>query len=76
MQATVGELARRARYTVLRVEGRVLHVTLSRPQVLNALHPPAHFELTEVFDAFAADSDLWIAVIGGRGSGASVLARI
>ena len=67
MQATVGELARRARYTVLRVEGRVLHVTLNRPQVLNALHPPAHFELAEVFDAFADDANLWIAVIRGAG---------
>ena len=67
MQATVGELARRARYTALRVEGRVLHVTLSRPEVLNALHPPAHFELAEVFDAFADDANLWIAVIRGAG---------
>ena len=67
MQATVGELARCARYTVLRVEGRVLHVTLNRPQVLNALHPPAHFELAEVFDAFADDANLWIAVIRGAG---------
>ena len=67
MQATVGELARRARYTVLRVEGKVLHVTLNRPQVLNALHPPAHFELAEVFDAFADDANLWIAVIRGAG---------
>ena len=67
MQATVGELARCARYTVLRVEGRVLHVTLNRPQVLNALHPPAHFELAEVFDAFADDANLCIAVIRGAG---------
>ena len=67
MQANVGELARCARYTVLRVEGRVLHVTLNRPQVLNALHPPAHFELAEVFDAFADDANLWIAVIRGAG---------
>ncbi len=55
------------RYTLLRVEGRVLFVTLNRPRVLNALHPPAHFELAEIFDAFAADPDLWIAVIRGVG---------
>ena len=52
---------------MLRVEGKVLHVTLNRPQVLNALHPPAHFELAEVFDAFADDANLWIAVIRGAG---------
>ena len=44
-----------------------MHVTLNRPQVLNALHPPAHFELAEVFDAFADDANLWIAVIRGAG---------
>ena len=76
MQATVGELARRARYTVLRVEGKVLHVTLNRPQVLNALHPPAHFELAEVFDAFADDANLWIAEFAARESAVSVPAPI
>ena len=30
-------------------------VTLNRPGVMNALHKPAHFELHEVFNAFAAD---------------------
>lgn len=67
MQSTIGELARRVRHTVLCVEGRVLHVTLDRPQVLNALHPPAHFELAQIFDAFAEDVDLWIAVVRGAG---------
>ncbi|MYC96646.1 MAG: enoyl-CoA hydratase [Caldilineaceae bacterium SB0661_bin_32] len=52
----------------MRIDGRVLHITLNRPQVLNALHPPAHFELAEVFDAFAGDSDLWIAVVRGAGN--------
>lgn len=68
MKTTFGELAASARHTLLRVEGRVLHVTLNRPQVLNALHPPAHFELARIFDAFACDSDLWIAVLRGTGN--------
>ncbi|MDE0143194.1 MAG: enoyl-CoA hydratase-related protein [Caldilineaceae bacterium] len=68
MKATIGELAASARHTLLRVDGRVLHVTLNRPQVLNALHPPAHFELARIFDAFACDSDLWIAVLRGAGN--------
>jgi enoyl-CoA hydratase/carnithine racemase len=55
------------RHTILRVEGNVLHVTLNRPRVLNALHPPAHFELAQIFDAFAADPNLWIAVVRGAG---------
>ena len=67
MQSTIDALARTAQHTALRVEERVLHVTLNRPHVLNALHPQAHFEMGQVFDAFAADRDLWIAVVRGAG---------
>ena len=67
MHTAIGALAARAEHTLLRVEGRVLHVILNRPQVLNALHPPAHIELAEIFDAFADDGDLWIAVVRGAG---------
>lgn len=67
MHTAIASLIDTARHTILRVEGRVLHVTLNRPRVLNALHPPAHFELARIFDAFAADPDLWIAVIRGAG---------
>jgi len=47
--------------------GHVTTVTLNRPAVMNALHKPAHFELHEVFDAFAADPDQWVAVVTGAG---------
>ena len=67
MKSKISALTEAVRYTILRVEGRVLHVTLNRPQVLNALHPPAHYELAEVFDAFAEDPELWIAVVRGVG---------
>ena len=67
MQSTIDSLTQSARYTALRTEGRVLYVTLNRPRVLNALHPQAHFELARVFDAFAADPGLWIAVVHGAG---------
>ena len=36
-------------------KGPVTIITLSRPEVYNALHIDAHFELDEVFDDFAAD---------------------
>ncbi len=48
-------------------EGPLTIVTLNRPEVMNALHPPAHFELNEVFDAFAADPDQWVAIVTGAG---------
>jgi crotonobetainyl-CoA hydratase len=50
-------------------DGRILTVTLNRPKLLNALHPPANAELGEVFDDFASDADLWVAIITGEGRG-------
>jgi crotonobetainyl-CoA hydratase len=46
-------------------------VTLNRPDRLNALHPPANAELGEVFDDFAEDDDMWVAIITGTGRGFS-----
>jgi crotonobetainyl-CoA hydratase len=48
-------------------EGPVTVVTLNRPERLNALHSPAHFELAEAFDIFAADPDQWVAIVTGAG---------
>jgi len=50
-------------------EGHLLVVTLDRPDVLNALHPPANREIAKVFDEFAADPELWVAVLTGAGRG-------
>ena len=48
-------------------DGALTIVTLNRPEVMNALHPPAHFELAGVFDDFAADPEQWVAVVTGAG---------
>ena len=48
-------------------EDHLLIVTIERPEVLNALHTMASAELGEVFDQFAEDPDLWVAIITGRG---------
>ena len=48
-------------------DGRLLTVTLNRPERYNALHFPAHFELAEVWDEFAADPELWVAIVTGAG---------
>ncbi len=42
-------------------------VTIDRPDVMNALHPPANEELSRVWDDFAADADAWVAVLTGAG---------
>lgn len=51
-------------------DGHVLEVTIDRPEARNALHPPANDELDEVFDAFFADDDLWVAILTGAGDAA------
>ena len=48
-------------------EARLTLITINRPDVLNALHPPAHHELATAFDAFQRDSSQWVAIVTGAG---------
>ncbi len=54
-------------YSKVEVEGHLCVVTIDRPEVYNALHPMANEELSGVFDMFAADPNLWVAIITGAG---------
>ena len=56
-------------YEFVKVErdGPITTITLNRPDVMNALHSPAHFELDEVFNTFAADPDQWVGIVTGAG---------
>ncbi|MGN6250356.1 MAG: acetyl-CoA acetyltransferase [Marmoricola sp.] len=54
-------------HVLVRREGHLLEVTINRPEQRNALTPPANDELDEVFDAFFADPDLWVAILTGAG---------
>ena len=58
-----------ADYEFLTVErdGKLTVITINRPEVYNALHPPAHFEFEAVFDDFANDPEQWVAIITGAG---------
>ncbi len=49
------------------VDGRLMILTLNRPEVMNALHHLAHEELTAVWDEFQADPELWVAIVTGAG---------
>ena len=49
------------------VDEGVVTITLDRPQVLNALHLPAHVELSRAFDAYADDPALRVAIVTGSG---------
>src|SRR3979411_2924569 len=48
-------------------KGPITIITLSRPEVYNALHIDAHFELNKLFDDFSADPEQWVAIVTGAG---------
>ena len=48
-------------------QGRMAIVTLNRPERLNALHPPAHFELHEIWNDFERDPEVWVGILTGTG---------
>ena len=50
-------------------KGPITIITLSRPEVYNALHTDAHFELNKVFDDFSGDSEQWVAIVTGANKG-------
>ena len=54
-------------YSKVEIDGRLMIVTINRPEVYNALHHLAHEELTGVFDEFQENPDLWVAIITGAG---------
>src|SRR5262245_18801687 len=56
-------------YEFVRYEKRdhIAFITMNRPEVMNALHPPAHEELDGCWNDFAADGDTWVAVLTGAG---------
>jgi enoyl-CoA hydratase/carnithine racemase len=54
-------------YCQVEKSGRLTVVTIDRPEVMNALHPPGNQELAEVFDDFAQDPEQWVAIITGAG---------
>src|SRR5579871_5324559 len=54
-------------FVAVEKDGPVTTVTLNRPEVMNALHSDAHFELDAVFNDFAADTSQWVAIVTGAG---------
>lgn len=48
-------------------DGPITIITLNRPEVMNALHSPMHFELDAALNAFAADESQWVGIFTGAG---------
>lgn len=54
-------------YAIVERDGPLTIITLNRPEARNALNAAAHAELTDIFDAFDADPNQWVAILTGSG---------
>ncbi len=45
----------------------IAFLTLNRPDVMNALHTPAHIECAAALEDFEQDTDSWVLIITGEG---------
>ncbi|MBI2882100.1 MAG: enoyl-CoA hydratase/isomerase family protein [Candidatus Tectomicrobia bacterium] len=48
-------------------KGRILTITINRPEAMNALDPETRSRLCEAFEEFRDDDQLWVAVLTGAG---------
>ena len=55
------------KYLIYEKKERIAYVTINRPEVMNALHSPAHEEFWEVWSDFRDDPEMWVAIITGAG---------
>ena len=54
-------------FIAVEIKGHLMQVTVNRPEVMNALHQPAHEELNAAFDEFLQNPELWVALLTGAG---------
>eukprot|EP01035_Chromulina_nebulosa_P038289 gene38289-51713_t len=56
-------------YEFIKVDrnGPITTFTLNRPDVMNAMHSFAHFEMDDAVNAFAADPEQWVGIVTGAG---------
>ena len=54
-------------YVLYEKKGRIAYITMNRPEVMNAIHPPSSEELWEVWSDFRDDPEVWVAIVTGAG---------
>lgn len=54
-------------YILYEKRGRVVYITLNRPEVMNALHPCGSAELFDAWNAIEQDPDVRVSIITGSG---------
>jgi dehydration protein DpgD len=48
-------------------EDHIAYLTINRPDVMNALHAPAHQECARALEGFESDTNTWVLIITGEG---------
>jgi enoyl-CoA hydratase/carnithine racemase len=61
------KMSTKREFCLVERQGPLTLVTINRPEVMNALHPPANHELHDVFEEFAKDPAQWVAIVTGAG---------
>jgi enoyl-CoA hydratase/carnithine racemase len=56
------------KFSIVEIEDQIMTVTINRPEVLNALDPETHHELSAIFDVFAGDDVLRVAILTAAGN--------
>lgn len=54
-------------FIVYEKSDRIARLTINRPEVMNALHPPANAEMRSAFEDFRDDEDAWVLILTGAG---------
>lgn len=54
-------------YILYEKRERIATITINRPEVMNAINPPASEELNRVWEDYMADTNLWVAILTGAG---------
>jgi len=48
-------------------DGRIVTITINRPERMNSIHPPTSAELAAAWNTFRDDDSAWIAILTGAG---------
>ena len=54
-------------YVLYEKKDHIATITLNRPAVMNAVHPPTTAELSGIWDDAIADDDVWVVLLTGAG---------
>src|SRR5262249_16714377 len=54
-------------FAIYEKKGHIATITMNRPHVMNAVHPPATAEWSAIWDDAIADDNVWVVILTGAG---------